>query len=110
MHRNLATPTGLEPVASRVTGVCSNQLSYGAKIFNAIHLVVGAVGVEPTKAEPPDLQSSPFGLFGTHPLLNELAERVGLEPTHPLRSPLISSQLPLVLTRLIFPLLLQILI
>lgn len=26
----LATPTGLEPVTSAVTGQCSNQLNYGA--------------------------------------------------------------------------------
>src|SRR5262245_26068259 len=28
---------------------------------------LGAVGFEPTKAEPPDLQSGPFGHFGTRP-------------------------------------------
>ena len=28
---------------------------------------MGAVGFEPTKAEPPDLQSGPFGRLGIHP-------------------------------------------
>src|SRR3954466_6465447 len=29
--------------------------------------LMGAVGFEPTKAEPPDLQSGPFGHSGTRP-------------------------------------------
>jgi hypothetical protein len=31
--------------------------------------VMGAVGFEPTKAEPSDLQSDPFVHFGTRPAL-----------------------------------------
>jgi integrase len=36
-----------------------------ADIWSNVHM--GAVGFEPTKAEPPDLQSGPFGHSGTRP-------------------------------------------
>src|SRR5580765_3128825 len=36
---------------------------------------MGAVGFEPTKAEPPDLQSGPFGHSGTRPNIRILAGR-----------------------------------
>ena len=31
------------------------------------HVFMGAAGFEPAKAEPPDLQSGPFGHSGTRP-------------------------------------------
>ncbi len=39
--------------------------------------MVGRAGFEPAKAEPADLQSAPFGHFGTYPIsLAELAPNV----------------------------------
>src|SRR4051794_29915935 len=35
---------------------------------------MGAVGFEPTKAEPPDLQSGPFGHSGTRPSIRFLGD------------------------------------
>ena len=54
------------------------QLSYSRILFHLYYLVVlvAGAGFEPSKAEPSDLQSDPFGRSGTSPLV----PRRGIEP------------------------------
>ena len=54
---------------------------------------MGAVGFEPTKAEPSDLQSDPFGHFGTRPKLTPPkwpfgGAKIMDDPTPEFKSPL----------------------
>ena len=57
----MAEVTRLELATSCVTGKHSNQLSY-----TSIKMVARE-GFEPSKAEPADLQSAPFGHSGISP-------------------------------------------
>ena len=49
-----------------------------ARVPLSSHQELGAVGFEPTKAEPPDLQSGPVGRFGTLPVKIMVADHLVL--------------------------------
>lgn len=42
---------------------------HGMQYVSALRKELGRSGFEPLKAEPADLQSAPFGHFGTYPFL-----------------------------------------
>ena len=47
--------------------------------FKIVHLMVEGEGFEPSKAEPSDLQSDPFGRSGTPPQVRAHSTRLSLE-------------------------------
>src|SRR5215211_2993564 len=55
----------IAPAGRELVGLETQKPPRGAGAWT----VMGAVGFEPTKAEPSDLQSDPFVHFGTRPLV-----------------------------------------